>query len=87
MTDEFLLGFTAFGCLTIGVFFARFWRASGDRFFALMALAFAIFAVNRFALSFLEEDSEARPLIYSVRLIAFLVIIVAIVDKDRRSAT
>ena len=85
MTPEFLLGFTAFGCMVIALFFARFWRASGDRFFVLMASAFAIFALNRTVLGFLEEDSEARPALYVVRLVAFVIILVAIIDKDRRA--
>jgi hypothetical protein len=85
MSAEFLLGFTAAGCLVVSLFFFRFWRASADRFFALMGLAFAIFGANRLALSFLEEDSEARPVVYLVRLLAFLVIVAAILDRNKRA--
>jgi hypothetical protein len=84
MTAEFLLGFTAFGCLVIALFFARFWRGTGDRFFALFSLAFAIFGVNRIVLGFLDEDHEARPAIYVIRFLAFAIIVVAIIDRDRR---
>jgi len=87
VSAEFLLGFTALGCLTIAVFFLRFWRGTGDRFFALMSLAFAIFGVNRIVLGFLDEDNEARPAIYLFRLLAFVVIIVAIIDKDRQPSS
>jgi hypothetical protein len=83
VSADFLLGFTAFGCLVIALFFLRFWRSTGDRFFAVMAVAFAMFAVSRIVLGFLDEASEARPALYLIRLLAFVLIIVAIVDRDR----
>lgn len=85
MSAEFLIGFTAFGCLTIAVFFLRFWKASGDRFFIFMASAFLLLALNRIVLGFLDEQHEARPAVYVLRLVAFAGIVVAILDKDRRS--
>ena len=78
----FLLGVTAMGCVVVAMFFAQFWRETGDRFFALFAAAFAVFAVNRLVLSVLDEDAEARTVLYAVRLLAFLLIIGAIVDKN-----
>jgi hypothetical protein len=84
--SEFLLGFTTMGCLVIALFFFRFWRSSGDRFFALFCLAFLTFSVNRFVLLFLDEADEARTAVYFVLLLAFLLIIAAIVDKNRRPA-
>ncbi len=84
--SDFLLGFTTMGCLTIALFFLRFWRSSGDRFFALFALAFLTFGVNRFVLLFLDEGDEARTAVYAVRLLAFLLIVAAIVDKNRDRA-
>lgn len=84
MSQDFLLGFTACGCFAIALFFLRFWRASGDRFFVLMGTAFGIFAFNRLALAILEEESETRPFIYLFRLLAFLMILVAILEKNRQ---
>jgi len=81
--SNFLLGATAMGCLTIALFFAGFWRDTGDRFFALFALGFAIFAANRSILLFLDEAAEGRTYAYAIRLLAFVVIAVAIVDKNR----
>lgn len=82
--EDFLLGVTAMGCLVVVLFFAGFWRETGDRFFALFAAAFLVFAVNRFVLTFLDEDAEARTALYVVRLLAFLLIIGAIIDKNVR---
>lgn len=82
----FLVGVAACGSFVIALFFARFWRSTGDRFFALMSLAFATFAANRVVLSLLDEASDARPAAYTVRLLAFVIILVAIVDKNRADA-
>lgn len=84
MIADFFLGATAMGCLTIALFFLRFWRETGERFFALLALAFAVFAVNRCILLALDEAAEARTYAYGIRLAAFVLIAVAIVDFNRR---
>lgn len=81
--SDVLAGGTAMGCIVIALFFLRFWRQTGDRLFAAFAVSFGLFAVNRFVLGVLDEDDEARPYVYVVRLLAFAVLIVAIVDKNR----
>jgi hypothetical protein len=72
------------GYLTASLFFLRFWRDSQDRLFALFAAAFALLAVQRTALA-LTPESAASSLFYVLRLVAFLVIIAAIIDKNRRA--
>lgn len=83
---EFVLGATAMGCVVIALVFVRFWRESGDRFFALFALAFLTFGVNRLVIVAIDEREGDDALAYVIRLIAFLIIIVAIVDKNRGAA-
>jgi hypothetical protein len=83
MSAQFLTGATAMGCLVIALFFVRFWKASGDRFFALFAAAFAILGANQLLLGFLDEASDARPPLYLMRLLAFALIAGAVVDKNR----
>ena len=80
-----------FGCITMGyavcaLFFLRFWRATSDRLFAIFAVAFLILAVNRMALAFVGGTDEARAYLYVIRLAAFVLILYAIVDKNRASA-
>jgi hypothetical protein len=80
---EFLSGVIFAGSLTAALFFLRFWRQSGDRLFAIFALAFAVFALSRLGLAVLDEANEARSWVYLLRLATFVLIIVAIVDKNR----
>jgi hypothetical protein len=81
--DDFLSGASSVAAAAIALFFLRFWRDSGDRFFAFFALAFVIFAANRIALSALDDESEARTVVYLARAAAFGIIVLAIVDKNR----
>ena len=83
MTVAFLNGASVVAAAAIALFFVRFWRDTGDRFFALFAAAFVIFAVNRGVLTALDDDSEARTVVYVARAIAFALIVVAIADKNR----
>jgi len=78
-----LLGVTVLASATAGLFFLRFWRDTHDRLFALFAVAFWLLALNWLGLAVVAEPEEARTLLYLVRLAAFVLIIVAIVDKNR----
>lgn len=83
----FLAGGTATASLAIGLYFFRFWRRTGDRFFLIFSLAFSVFAANRLALVWIGEENEAaRTVVYAIRLAAFLLILAAIVDKNRGAA-
>lgn len=81
--NGFLLGALSMGFLTVALFFWRFWIRTRDRFFALFALAFAIMSANQLSLFVLGEDSEFKSWLYLVRFAAFLVILAAIIDKNR----
>ena len=80
--NDFLQGATMLASLGVALFFFRYWRSSGDRLFLAFSMAFTVFAVNRVLLSVLEEESEARTYVYLVRALAFLLIAVAVVDKN-----
>jgi hypothetical protein len=82
--ETLIQGANVLACLAIATFFFRAWRTTKDRFFMLFALAFVTFAVNRFALALTEEQDEALGL-YLVRLAAFVLIALAIVQKNRES--
>lgn len=73
------------GYIVTGLFFLKFWKQSRDRLFSLFAIAFFILAGQRFALALTTQNSEGTVLLYAVRLVAFLLILAAIVDKNRTS--
>jgi membrane-associated PAP2 superfamily phosphatase len=82
---EFLGGLTAMGFAVAGLFFLRFWTRTRDRLFALFALAFWLLALNQGLLAALREAREEHTWIYLLRLAAFVLIIFAIVSKNRRA--
>jgi hypothetical protein len=69
----------------IALFFLRFYRTSRDRIFLFFFGAFGAFAVHWLALAIANPESETRHLIFLIRLVAFLLIIAGVVDKNRRS--
>jgi hypothetical protein len=79
----FLQGFSAAGALVAALLFLRFWRESGDRLFAFFSAAFGLMAVSWGLLGLFSPTEETRPYIYAVRLAAFLLLIIAVVDKNR----
>ncbi len=81
--NEFLTGIAAALCLVAGLFFLRFWRKTQDRLFAIFALAFWLMGANWLALSFTDPQAEFRPALYLIRLLAFVLIIYAILEKNR----
>ena len=82
--NEMLLGAIAALSFVAGLVFLRYWRSTGDRFFLFFMLAFWIEAGNRTAMAlartWTEDDS---PVHYLVRLVSYLLILVAIWDKNR----
>jgi hypothetical protein len=81
---NFLLGAMATLCWVAMLFFVRFWRMSGDRLFAMFAAAFFLLGLSRLGLSLAYEPRESLAFLYWIRLAAFLLILAAIVDKNRR---
>ena len=74
---------TATGAWVAGLIFFRFWRETGDRLLMLFALAFWLLSASWLTLAVFNPTDEARPYVYAVRLVAFLLIIAAVVDKNR----
>ena len=80
----FLHGALTVACMAIGVVFLRFWRVSRDRFFVFFAAAFWAFALGGALRTIFAADSEHGYLVFLPRLLAFLIILSAILDKNRR---
>jgi hypothetical protein len=81
---ELMLGAQVVLSWVAGLCFLKFWRSSRDRFFAYFAAAFWLLGLHWVGLAFIGPESEVRMGYYLVRLLAFLVIAWAIVDKNRQ---
>lgn len=79
----FVAGALTTGYLVAALFFLRFRRESGDRLFTIFAAAFALLGIQRFALFYF--GSGAGVWLYSLRLVAFALILFAIIDKNAKS--
>lgn len=82
-----LMGAIATMELVTSLFFFRFWRTGRDSFFLFLALSFLVDGVNRTIMSLAERPSEASAAHYMVRFISFLLIIAAVLMKNRRPRT
>ncbi|HJU16062.1 MAG TPA: DUF5985 family protein [Stellaceae bacterium] len=80
--NGFIAGMIAMGYVLAGLFFLKFWARSGDRLFVKFAAAFWLLALNRVVLAaiHLPQGDESWP--YLLRLIAFGLIAVAILQKN-----
>lgn len=84
MLEGFLLGVIVTASLTAAGFFWRFYRQTSDSLFFAFAAAFAIEGINRTAFLMIDKPNEGSPIIYMVRLVVFLLLLGAIVAKNRR---
>jgi hypothetical protein len=81
--NQTIYGALVMGSFVVGLFFLRFWRQTRDRLFAMFALAFWVLGVNWLGLALLATTQEQRTVFYLLRLAAFVLILLAIVDKNR----
>lgn len=70
-------------CIVTGIFFIRFWKKSYDRLFLIFSGAFFMLALERLVLGIIGTKHEPTPEIYYIRLSAFLLMLIAIIDKNR----
>lgn len=85
MMYEVFSGALMICCLVAGLFFYKFWKKTDDRLFKLFSFSFFLLSFERLVLGYLGGRNEPSPLIYLIRLSAFILIIYAIVDKNRSS--
>jgi hypothetical protein len=85
--NPILGGALAMATWLAGLFFFRFWRVTHDRLFLFFCLAFSTLALNWLGLAWRPSLSEAHGEVFLLRLLAFLLIIIGVVDKNRRGRT
>jgi|SwirhisoilCB2_FD_contig_61_7427401_length_1096_multi_1_in_0_out_0_3 hypothetical protein len=82
---EFLLGALVMSEVVLALFFLHYWRVTRDRFFLLFTSSFVLGSASRLVLAVHLGNDEFEPLIYLLRLLSYVIIVVAIVDKNRIS--
>lgn len=79
----FMWGACAMASAVIAVFFWTFYRNTADRLLAMFSLAFGSLSLHWVGLAIAQPAEDTRHYFYVLRLLAFLLIIAAIVDKNR----
>ena len=79
----FISGLLASGYAVAALFFLRFWRRTGDRLFAFFSASFALLVLQRMLLAWAASGNVDADWLYLLRLLAFALILFAIVDKNR----
>ena len=81
-----LLGAIAMASVTVGLFFLRFWKDTGDRLFLFFAMSFLLEGLNRAALGLSPNPNEDQPFFYFVRFLSYVLILIAVVNKNRKKS-
>lgn len=81
---HFLSGAVTLGHALVALFFFRFWRKTRDGLFLAFAAAFVLLAIQRTLAALLEVVAEQGSVVDILRVAAFLVILAAIIAKNRR---
>jgi hypothetical protein len=78
-----LLGAVIMGDLIASLFFVRFWKITGDRFFLFFAASFIAIAVSRVVVDEGIPPFGYEPYGYMIRVLSYLFIIAGILYKNR----
>jgi len=81
--ETFIGGAICMGEFAIAMAFFRHWRRLRDRLFAWFAAAFVLLAFER-VLLLGRTAGDDTPAVYVTRLIAYLLIIFAVIDRNLR---
>ena len=79
---DFLTGVVTAGFLIAALFFFRFWKTTRDWFFAVLGIAFMLFAANQLAVIVIGVEREEHSLTYLLRLFGFALLLAAIAVKN-----
>jgi len=82
-----LVGALTISSWVVGLFFLRFFRTSRDRLFVFFALAFLLLGCNWLGLAIVDWSEETRHWIFVLRLLAFVLVLVGAIDKNRRASS
>jgi MFS family permease len=81
--EDFIGGAVMMSYAVIALFFLRFWKQTRDRLLGVFSVAFWLMALVRPLLIAGHIKSEHYHYVYLLRLLAYALIVYAIVDKNR----
>ena len=81
--ESLLDGARCLTCLAIALFFVRMGMRSRDRLYHAFSFAFVLLAANAVIVGLYTGAGDYQAFVFLPRLLAFVVIIVAIFDKNR----
>jgi hypothetical protein len=81
--EQFLSGAVVMGFAVAGLLFLSYWRRTREGLFLTFAGSFFLLAVNYTWLAITEIPAEERSPLFLVRLLAFAMIIIAIIQSNR----
>lgn len=84
---NFIAGMVTLGYVVAGLFFLKFWERSRDALFVIFAAAFWLLALDEALLSIVALPPAQESWLYVLRLAAFGLIAIAIVNKNLRGRT
>ena len=79
---DYLSGAVTLAYVVGSLYFVHFWRRTADRLFLAFALAFALLALNQIGVFAMGTDDERYNYVYILRVLGFVLILLAIVDKN-----
>jgi hypothetical protein len=81
---NFLYGAIAMAAATAALFFLRFYRRTRDRFFLYFFAAFSIESASRLLAVILHWSDTDSAWFYLLRVVAYGLILVGVIDKNLR---
>jgi hypothetical protein len=84
MIDGLLTGIIFATSLVASLFFIKFWRITRDTLFLSFAISFSIEGLTRLMALLVLVPGESTPVFYVARMFAYLIIVAAIVRKNRK---
>ncbi|MES3036388.1 MAG: DUF5985 family protein [Bdellovibrionota bacterium] len=87
MLYAFFSGGISMLCLVACFFFFNFYQKVKDKFFLLFSFAFLCFAIERMVIMANRIHDEDYTMVYLIRVVGFLIILIAIYFKNSGSKT
>ncbi|MDE2223042.1 MAG: hypothetical protein KGK03_08235 [Candidatus Omnitrophica bacterium] len=85
--NTMLLGVLSMSNFVVALFFYKFWKNTRDSFFLLFAAAFSIETIGYIGQALTHSSLEDFPTFYLLRLFSFVLILYAIIRKNKPASS